>query len=76
MLIWQKQSNQKFSLILHFTFNFFNKVNNLKEDEAAAYMEEIRAAAEPEEETENTETDGMGADEWTTVTIDFAKTWT
>lgn len=36
-------------------------INNLKEDEAAAYMEEIRAAAEPEpEETDDTDTDGIG----------------
>lgn len=33
-------------------------INNLKEDEAAAYMEELRAAAEPEE-TDDTDTDGM-----------------
>ena len=35
-------------------------INNLKEDEAAAYMEDIRAAAKPEEETDGTETDGFG----------------
>lgn len=35
-------------------------INNLKEDEAVAYMEELRAAAEPEqEETDNTDTDGF-----------------
>lgn len=33
-------------------------INNLKEDEAAAYMEELRAAAEPEE-TGDTNTDGF-----------------
>lgn len=38
-------------------------INNLKEDEAAAYMEEMRAAAGVEEETEAADTDGMGVNE-------------
>lgn len=33
-------------------------INNLKEDEAAAYMEELRSATEPEE-TDDTDTDGF-----------------